>query len=261
MFKKLKMKNLIYLIVCMAIAVHVRAQKADSTTSVKVLNNELGVIANPVGIILLGAEPIGKRVGISFKRNCFKSDTYITSGAYYQGYRNYNDKYKEQTLEIDGWLRKIQLNLESSHTGVMALGIEKRRTWNSCPKIIAYYGTEAQFNYGKTNQNIGFQWQEADSTSKIENNPYQFRPVSEFIPTKNITKTIIGGGFQVNLGLQLHLNKRIYLFAQTAPSFILAATTRVDNDILNNEKNEFKYSTFNFDMRAVIGDIGLFLRL
>ncbi len=255
------MKTMLLFTTYMLLSVSLHAQKIDSTRSFQASKNEFGIIANPIGVVLLGAEPLGKRIGISYKRNYKNPDLYITSGAYYQGYSDYNDKNKEQTLELTGWLRKIQRNSESSHRGTLALGVEKRKVWNACPLIIAYYGIEAQFNYTMVDQNIGFQWYEADSTANIDNNFYQFRPISDFVQTRNVTKTIIGSGFQVNLGVQLHLNKRFYLFAQTAPSFLLSRTTRVDNDILNNRKDVSRISTFDFDMRAVIADIGIFLKL
>ena len=179
------------------------------------------------------------------------------------GQKIHNNKYNnrnELTLEVNGLLKNIQYNRETANKIIAGIGIEKRKNLSQCPVIVAYYGVELLFAYGEINNSVGNQWMETDSSNLIENNPYSIKPVSEFTQTKTITKTTIGGGFQINAGLQLHLNKRIYLFAQTAPSFLISSTTRQEYDYISKTNSTFKASQFDFDMRALVSDIGLFFR-
>jgi hypothetical protein len=47
------------------------------------------------------------------------------------------------------------------------------------------------------------------------------------------------------------------LFAQAAPSLMLSTGTRVEENFINNTTNKYKTSQFDFDMRALVSDIGL----
>ncbi|HRG57524.1 MAG TPA: hypothetical protein PK323_01125 [Bacteroidia bacterium] len=254
------MKKAIILFSAILFVNHTYGQSKDSLSTPNFHKNEIGLIANPIGIVLLGAEPYGQRIGISYKRNFKKPHVFLTSGLYYQGYNNKYSNRNELTLEVNGLLRNIQYNRESANKIIAGFGIEKRKNLSQCPVIVAYYGIEFQFAYGETNNTVGNQWMETDSTNIIENNPYSVKPISEFTQTKLVNKTTIGGGFQINAGLQLHLNKRIYLFAQTAPSFLISNTTRKENDYISKTTSTFKSSQFDFDMRALVSDIGLCFR-
>lgn len=238
----------------------VSAHSADSLLKPTSQKNEIGFILNPAGIVLLGAEPQGQRIGISYKRNYKQSDIFLSSGVYYQGYNNNYNRSNELTLEVNGLLRNVQFKRETANKLILGFGVEKRKVISECPKVVSYFGVEAQLAYAEQNTNVGNQWMKADSNNIMFESSINLQPAGDFIPTNNITKTTIGGGFQLNAGFQLHLNKRIYLFAQAAPSFHISSTSRKENDYISNTSTTFNSSQFDFEMRALVSDIGLFIK-
>lgn len=234
------------------------ANSKDSLENIDTKKHEVGLILNPVGIVLLGAAPSGQRIGISYKHQLKATDLYFTSGLYYQGRngRGFNLE-NEITLEVNGLLRNVQYNIESTNKVIGSLGIEKRWLVNTCPKIITYLGAEVLMAYGTVNNSIGNQWMKSDSVTIAEIGNQTLQPVSDFKQTMEVNKTIIGGGFQLNAGLQFHLNKRLYLFAQTAPSFLLSSISYKENDYLLNTSKQTKSTNFDLDIRALVSDIGM----
>jgi hypothetical protein len=97
----------------------------------------------------------------------------------------------------------------------------------------------------------------ADTTYGLDYGVQILQSDSDFVQTKKTNRTNIGGGIQINAGIQLHLGKRCYLFAQAAPSLMLSTGTRVEENFINNTTNKYKTSQFDFDMRALVSDIGL----
>jgi hypothetical protein len=84
------------------------ANSNDSLPKSTTKKNEIGMILNPVAVVLLGASPNGQRLGITYKRKLNEANTYITSGIYYQSYKSDFERGKELTLEVNGLLRNIQ---------------------------------------------------------------------------------------------------------------------------------------------------------
>jgi hypothetical protein len=237
------------------------ANSKDSLEHTLSKKHEIGFILNPIGIILLGAAPNGQRLGVSYKHKLKQSQLFFTSGIYYQG-RNYQgfERENEITLEVNGLLRNIQYNKENNNKLFAGFGIEKRWIVSACPKVLTYVGAEFMMAYGAQNTNIGNQWMKTDSITIAEIGNQSFEAVSDFKQTKEVNKTSIGAGFQINAGLQFHLNKRFYLFAQTAPSFLLSSVTQTEKDFTANNSTQFKSTNFDFDMRALVSDIGLFYK-
>ncbi len=130
-------------------------------------------------------------------------------------------------MEVNGLLRNIQYNKENNNKIFAGIGLEKRWVLSACPKVLTYIGAELIVAYGAQNTNTGNQWMKTDSIIIAEIGNQSFEAISDFKPTKEVNKTSIGAGFQINAGLQLHLNKRFYLFAQTAPSFLLSTSPRM----------------------------------
>lgn len=254
------MKTIYFLLAVLISTSAVNAQSKDSTANFSAKKHEIGMILNPIGIILLGAEPTGQRFGVAYKQNFKKPSVFLTSGVYYQGYNNKLNSRNELTLEVNGPLRNVQYNRESANKILVGLGAEKRKVLNTCPQIVAYFGAELLFAYGEVNASIGNQWMQLDTTIHYDYAPQNLQPAGDFMQTRSLTTTTIGGGFQLNTGLQFHLSKRMYLFAQTAPSFLLSSSTRSERDLLSKTTTTYKASQFDFDMRALIGDIGLFYR-
>jgi hypothetical protein len=137
------------------------------------------------------------------------------------------------------------------------LGAEKRWIVNQYPAIVTYLGIEMLFSYGNEFSNTGNQWMKADTTNGLEYGVQFLQSDSDFVQTKKTNRTNIGGGIQINAGIQLYLGKRCYLFAQAAPSLMLSTGTRVEENFINNTTNKYKTSQFDFDMRALVSDIGL----
>ena len=251
------MKNITFaLIVLSAFACKINAQtiKADSTNQIK--KNEIGLILNPIGVALLGASPNGQRMGITYKKGLKTPSLYLTSGVYYQSYKNDFDRGNELTLEVNGLLRNIQYHKEITNKAILSLGAEKRWTVSQCPAIVTYLGIEMLFSYGNEYSNIGNQWMKADTSHGLEYSMQNLQSDSDFIQTKKMNRTIVGGGVQINSGVQLHLGKRFYLFAQAAPSLMLSTGTRVEENFITNTTTKYKTSQFDFDMRALVSDIG-----
>jgi len=255
------MKTIYLLLTIFFLNTNLFARSNDSLEHAASKKNEIGLLLNPVGIILLGAAPSGQRLGVSYKHKLKESQLFFTSGIYYQG-RNYQgfDRENEITLEVNGLLRNIQYNIESNNKLFAGLGIEKRWILSACPKVLTYVGAEFIMAYGAQNTNIGNQWMKTDSIFIAEIGNQSFEAVSDFKQTKEVHKTSFGAGFQINAGLQLHLNKRFYLFAQTAPSFLLSTVTQTENDYTVNNSTQTRSSNFDFDLRALVSDVGLFYK-
>ena len=237
------------------------ANSNDSLPKSTTKKNEIGMILNPVAVVLLGASPNGQRLGASYKHKLKPTQLYFTSGIYYQG-RNYQgfERENEITLEVKGLLRNIQYKIENNNKLFAGFGIEKRWIVSACPKVLTYVGAEFIMTYGSQNTNIGNQWMKTDSIIISELGNQYFEAVSDFEQIKEVNKTLIGGGFQINAGIQVHLNKRFYFFAQTAPSFLLTSVTQTENDFITNNTKQTKSSNFDFDIRALVSDIGLSLK-
>jgi len=251
------MKTIYFMLSALFITSDVAANSKDSLEHVSAKKHEIGVIINPIGIILLGGAPSGQRIGVLYKHKLKPTQLYFTSGLYYQGINNRGfERKNEITLEVDGLLRNVQYNIETTNMAFASLGLEKRWFVNSCPQIITYLGTELILSYGTENTNTGNQWLKTDSVTIAEVGNQLLQPVSEFKQTLQVRKTNIGGGIQFNAGLQLYLNKRFYLFAQAAPSFIISTVTREEENFITNSAYKYKASQFDFDMRALVSDFG-----
>ena len=251
------MKTIYFLIALILIGSSTFANLNDSLSTTSTKKNEIGLILNPVGIVLLGATPNGQRLGITYNRKLNKPGIFFTSGMYYQSYKNDFEKGKELTLEVNGLLRNIQYRNEITDKVMLSLGAEKRWTVSQCPAIVTYLGFEMLFSYGNEFASIGNQWMKADTSHGLEYSMQNLQSDSDFIQTNRTNRTIIGGGIQLNAGVQLHLGKRFYLFAQAAPSFIFSTGTRVEEDLITNSSSKYQTSQFDFDMRALVSDIGL----
>jgi hypothetical protein len=255
------MKTIYLLLSTIFFAPNVIANSNDSLEHAASKKNEIGLLLNPVGIVLLGSAPSGQRLGVSYKHKLKQSQLFLTSGIYYQG-RNYQgfERENEITLEVNGLLRNIQYNKENNNKVFAGLGVEKRWIVSACPKVLFYVGAEFIMAYGAQNTNIGNQWMKTDSIIIAEIGTQYFEAVSDYKQTKEVNKTSIAAGFQTNAGLQLHLNKRFYLFAQTAPSFLISSVTQTEKDFTTNNSVQTKSSNFDFDMRALVSDVGLFYK-
>lgn len=232
------------------------ANSKDSLSGTSIKKNEIGLILNPIGVALLGATPNGQRLGITYKKQLKKPNTYFTSGLYYQRYKNDFDKGNELTLEVNGILRNIQFRNEKTNKVMLSLGAEKRWTVSQCPAIVTYLGFEVLLSSGNEFSSIGSQWMKADTSHGLEYSLHTLSPDSDFVQTKRINRSIIGGGLQFNAGVQLHLGKKCYLFAQAAPSIMLSTGTRVEEDLTAKTTSKYKTSQFDFDLRAIVSDIG-----
>lgn len=249
--------KMIYLIIAANVLVcGVYASSNDTITNQSAKKNEIGLILNPVGIVLLGGQLNGQRLGIAYKKEMKTPRLYFTSGIYYQHYRNDFNKGNELTLEVNGLLRNIQYRNEVKDQALLSLGAEKRWTVSQCPVIVTYLGFEMLFSYGNEFSNIGNQWMKTDTTQGVAYSMQNLQADADFIQTNRTHRTIIGGGIQFNAGVQLHLGKRCYLFAQTAPSFMLSTGTRVEENYITNTSAKYKTSQFDFDLRALVSDIG-----
>lgn len=252
------MKTIYLLLSIIIIASTASANSNDSLEHLASKNNEIGLVLNPVGIMLLGAAPSGQRLGVNYKRKLKQSQLFLTSGIYYQGvnYRSF-DRENAITLEVNGLLRNIQYNIENSNKLCGGLGIEKRWIVSACPKVLTYIGVELIMAYGAKNTVIGNQWMKTDSIIISEIGNQSFEPVSDYKKTNELNKTTIGAGLQFNAGMQMHLNQRFYLFAQTAPSFLISTIVQTEKDFITNKSIQTKSSNFDFDLRALVSDIGL----
>jgi hypothetical protein len=251
------MKTIIFFFASLFMIPLCQAGINDSLANSNPKKNEIGMILNPVGIVLLGAQPTGQRIGMMYKRNFKTPNIYFTTGVYYQGFSNNINRDHQLTLALSGASRNIQYSIESNNRALLSFGVEKRWTISQCPAIVTYLGLEYLMSYGVENSNIGSQWIRTDTIQGIESGIHTVDVASDFIQNKRVVKTTIGGGVQINAGIQLHLNKRFYLFVQTAPSLMLSAATREEEDIINNSTVKYKASQFDFDMRALVSDIGL----
>jgi hypothetical protein len=233
------------------------AQPNDSLKAIKTQKNEIGLILNPFAISLLGGTPNGHRMGAMYKRALKAPGVYFTTGLYYQGYDGSFDNNNELTLEVNGLLRNIQFRNESFNKGLLSFGAEKRWELRSCPKIVAYLGLEYQFLYGKENVYVGNQWMKVDTTYGLDFSMQMLQPDSNFVATEKVDVNNIGMGLQLNAGLQFHLSKRFYLFAHAAPSFSFISSNRVYQNFIQETSNKYKTFQYNFEMRAVVSDVGL----
>jgi len=251
------MKTINFLFALLFLSATSFANSKDSLEHTLSKKYEIGLVLNPIGIILLGGAPSGQRIGVLYKHKLKPTQLYFTSGLYYQGINNRGfERKNEITLEVNGLLRNVQYNIETTNRAFASLGLEKRWFVNSCPQIITYLGTELILSYGTENTNTGNQWLKTDSVTIAEVGNQLLQPVSEFKQTLQVRKTNIGGGIQFNAGLQLYLNKRFYLFAQAAPSFIISTVTREEENFITNSAYKYKASQFDFDMRALVSDFG-----
>jgi hypothetical protein len=255
----MKTKTFFIISVFLSATFFANAQSKDSIKIDFYKKNELGFILNPVGIVLLGAEPIGKRIGVSYKHKTKFPNIFITSGLYYQGKRENFNQWNTLTLEVNGLLRNVQYDLENSHRIFTSFGAEHRWQINQCPNIVTYVGAELLFGYGIENINTGNQWMKADS-SNIDFGTQNMAPVSEFKQTRRVDKTLISGGVQVNAGIQMHLGNRFYLFAQTAPTMLLTSVSSTSKNLILNSSTSYKATVFDFDIRAIVSDIGIFFK-
>ena len=122
------MKTIYLIIAANMLVCGVYASSNDTITNHSTKKNEIGLILNPVGIVLLGGQLNGQRLGISYKKEMKTPRLYFTSGIYYQRYRNDFNKGNELTLEVNGLLRNIQYRNEVKDQAMLSLGAEKRWT-------------------------------------------------------------------------------------------------------------------------------------
>jgi hypothetical protein len=255
------MKNITFVLsVFLGLAGKINAQAIKNDTIKEFKKNEIGMILNPVGIVLLGAQPTGQRMGVLVKRSLKSSNVYFTTGAYYQGFTNQINKDNQLTLEVSGTLRNIQYRIETSNKAFLSFGAEKRWAISQCPSIVTYLGFEYLISYGAEYANTGSQWMKADTLQGVELDVPNMQAVSDFNQTNKVTKNTYGFGVQFNAGVQMHLNKRLYLFAQTAPSMLLSTGRRKETNVLNQTTNTYQSSQFDFDMRSLVSDVGLFYK-
>lgn len=248
------------LIILLGLSNRINAQtlNTDSTNNVK--KNEMGMILNPVGIALLGAQPTGQRIGISMKRSLKIPNVYFTTGVYYQGFSNQINRDNQLTLEVSGPLRNIQYRIETNNRAFLSFGAEKRWTVSQCPSIVTYLGFEYLMSYGVEYSSTGSQWMKSDTVQGADLAVQPMEVVSDFNQTKKISKTSYGFGVQFNAGVQLHLNKRLYIFAQTAPSMMFSTGQRKETDLITQTTKNYQSSQYDFDMRALVSDVGLFYK-
>jgi len=251
------MKTIQILLALLFFSITVLANSKDSLSQKSTKKNEVGLILNPVGIVLLGAAPTGQRIGVTYKKGIKIPNVYLTSGAYYQGYSNNFNKMKELTLEVNGPLRNIQYNIENAHKVLLSFGAEQRWSISKCPAVTTYLGYELLFSYGIENTNIGSQWMKADTSKPVDYSMQTLEAVSDFKRTSQVSRANVGIGAQFNAGLQLHLNKRFYLFAQTSPAVMFSKVTSEEENLVSNTSKKYKSNQFDFDMRALVSDIGL----
>lgn len=254
------MQTIQIILAALLISVNAIAQSSDSLIKSTTKKNEIGLILNPIGIVLLGATPNGQRLGVSYKRALKTPNVYFTSGLYYQGYDNSFDRGNELTIEVNGLLRNIQYRNEISNKAMLSFGMEKRWTLSSCPAVVTYVGFEYLFSYGAENVNVGSQWMKLDTSYSLEYSMQSLQPDSNYRATQRVDVTNIGAGVQFNAGIQIQLMKKFYLFAQTAPSFMFISSTRSDKNLILDTANKYKTSQFDFDMRALVADVGLFYK-
>ena len=251
------MRTIYFLLSALCICTATFANSNDSLPKAYPKQNEIGLIINPIGVALLGATPNGQRMGVIYKKSLKTPTLYFTSGFYYQRLKNDFDRGNELTLEVNGLLRNIQYRKEITNKAILSLGAEKRWIVNQYPAIVTYLGIEMLFSYGNEFSNTGNQWMKADTSYGLEYSMQNLQPDSDFVQTKETNRMNIGGGIQLNAGIQLHLGKRCYLFAQAAPSLMLSTGTRVEENFINNTTYKYKTSQFDFGMRALVSDIGL----
>lgn len=254
------MKTICLILATIFIVPFTHASSNDSVVNINAKSNEIGLILNPLGIVLLGVQPSGQRIGVSFKKLLKSPQVYFTTGLYYQGFSNNIDKDKQLTLEVKGTSRNIQYSIESNNKLFLSFGAEKRWTVSQCPAIVTYLGFEVLMSYGIENSSTGSQWMKSDSLQGVELNYQPMLAVSDFNQTKRVTRTSFGGGVQCNAGVQLHLNKRFYLFAQVAPTMLFTSGSRVENNLVAQTTTQFRTSQFDFDIRALVSDVGLFYK-
>jgi hypothetical protein len=221
--------------------------------------NEIGILASPIGIVLLGGTPSGQRFGISYKRNNQKKYLF-TTGIYFQNEHN-SFLGNNYTLEIIGNRRNIQFNNNQFNKGSISVGIERRWPMKSKPALTKFLGMELTSGYSESNQHIGSQWMELD-TVNTGGNPGQeiYNPVGEITPLFITEKKSIHAGMAFNAGLQLTINKRFYAMAQICISLEMAFQNISESDKVTLQNNSFKATSFDFNQRGPIGDIGLYYR-
>jgi hypothetical protein len=256
------MKKLMSLLVACLIATQIFAQAQEPSEVViapKIRKNEIGLLASPLGIVLLGGSPSGQRMGISYKRNTGKKYLF-TTGIYYQGFQN-NFPGREITLQIDGNKRNIQTVLYKSGKSSISLGLERRWAMKTLPALTKFVGAELTMGYGFNDEAVLRQWWELDSLNT------EVRPGYEILsptgtPTlvyQNLTTTI-SSGIALNAGLQLNINKRFYAMAQFSMEMGLGFKDINENNHLTGETKNNKATVFDFNQRGLIGDIGLYYR-
>jgi hypothetical protein len=256
------MKKLMFaLVVCLATTqIFAQAQEpTDVSIMPKIRKNEIGLLASPVGIVLLGGSPSGQRIGISYKRNSGKKYLF-TSGIYYQGFQN-NYAGRDITLQIDGKKRNIQSMQSKSGKGSVSLGLERRWAMKTIPALTKFVGAEITFGYGFKDEAVFRQWWELDSLST------EIRPGQEYlVPTgtpnlvyQHLTTTL-STGIALNAGLQLRINNRFYAMAQFSMEMGLGFNDTNEHNHLTGESKNYKATVFDFNQRGLIGDIGLYYR-
>jgi hypothetical protein len=257
------MKNLILVLTVSFFSTALFGQAKEEPSTVTLLlkqrKNEIGLLASPVGIVLLGGSPSGQRMGLSYKRNSGKKYLF-TSGIYYQGSQSPYPP-KEFTIQIDGNKRNIQTVRERFGKGSLSLGLERRWKMKRIPALTKFLGAELTMGYGVNNQDVTRQWWELDSTN-TEQKPGQelLLPVGNPSITYNKMVSTIYSGVALNAGLQLQISDRFYAMAQFSMAFELGFQEVQEKNNLTGESSSFKANVLDFNQRGLIGDIGLFYK-
>lgn len=257
------MKKLIVILLIFGTANSILAQAREENTNLSMSSpsrkNEIGFLASPVGIVLLGGSPSGQRVGISYKRNNGKKYLF-TGGLYYAGYQN-PYPFKEFTVQIDKNQREIQTSRERNNRGSLSLGIERRWPMKTIPALTKFLGAELTAGYGENDQGVFRQWMELDSLNgtKIPGQEVLNPTGAAFLCYRKITKTI-STGLALNAGLQLKMSERFYAMVQFSMALDLGFQEIQEQNFLTGETGNYKTSVFDFNQRGIIGDIGVYYR-
>lgn len=254
-------KLMLSLVACLAVTqIFAQAQEPSEVLNApKIRKNEIGLLASPVGIVLLGGSPTGQRIGISYKRNSGKKYLF-TSGLYYQGFQN-SFPGREITLQIDGNKRNIQTVQSKSGKGSLSLGLERRWAMKTIPGLTKFVGAELTMGYGFNDEAVLRQWWELDSLST------EIRPGQEYLSPSGVPNlvyqnltTTLSSGIALNAGLLLNINKRFYAMAQFSIEMGLGFQDINEHNYLTGETKNYKATVFDFNQRGLIGDIGLYYR-
>lgn len=241
------------------ISAQAKEPEPNSPTPQIIRKNEIGLLASPVGIILLGGSPSGQRMGISYKRNNGKPYLF-TGGMYYTGFGTPFPP-REFTVKIDKNKREIQYNRDKSAKGNISLGMERRWPMKSVPALTRFIGAEITAGYAEYSQNVFRQWMEIDSVQGLQNPGQEIllpSGSSNLCYRKN-TRTI-STGLAFNAGLQYRLSERFYAMAQFSLAFEMGFQEVNEQNNLTGESRHYKASVLDFNQRGLIGDIGVYYR-